>query len=320
MSVGTAQSYCAGWPMLRSLAMAASRSGTLHLVPVPIGNPRDITLRALDVLRSGALIVAEDTRHFRTLAAAHGITARPTSLHEHNEAARVPELLARLEAGTDVVLVSDAGTPVISDPGFRLTVAALRAGVPVTALPGASAVTTALSASGLPPIPFRFCGFPPRAGGARRRFFAALRGEAATLVCFEAPHRLLATLRDALGELGEREACLARNLTKPHERYQRGPLSALAAGLATEETVRGECTLLIAGVGSGDEQRAGAVGDAERVADILAGAGAPPRAVQALLTGWLGLSRRAAYEIAHHPRGVAEPAGEAPATGRRARP
>jgi 16S rRNA (cytidine1402-2'-O)-methyltransferase len=298
-------------PMLRSQAMAASRSGTLHLVPVPIGNPRDITLRALDVLRSGALIVAEDTRHFRTLAAAHGIAARATSLHEHNEAARIPELLARLEAGSDVALVSDAGTPVISDPGYRLTAAALQAGIPVTALPGASAVTTAVSASGLPPIPFRFCGFPPRTAGARRGFFAALRDEPATLVCFEAPHRLLATLRDALGELGDRDACLARNLTKPHERYQRGPLSALIASLAAEETVRGECTLLVAGEAGG----ATGAGEAERVAAILAGAGAPPRAVQALLTGWMGLSRRAAYQIAHGTRGSAPPS----APGRRQR-
>lgn len=296
--------------------MVASRSGTLHLVPVPIGNPRDITLRALDVLRSGALIVAEDTRHFRTLAAAHGISARATSLHERNEAARIPELLARLAAGADVALVSDAGTPVISDPGYRLTVAALRAQIPVTALPGASAVTTAVSASGLPPIPFRFCGFPPRTASARRRFFEALRDEAATLVCFEAPHRLLATLRDALGELGDREACLARNMTKPHERYQRGPLAGLIAALGAEETVRGECTVIIAGSGDGGARTARAADEAERVAAILAAAGAPPRAVQALLTDWLGLSRRAAYEIAHRRRNADPP----PSTGRRAGP
>jgi 16S rRNA (cytidine1402-2'-O)-methyltransferase len=287
-------------PMLRSPTMEPSRSGMLHLVPVPIGNPRDITLRALDVLRSGAIVVAEDTRHFRTLAAAHGIEARATSLHEHNEAVRIPEILGRLAGGEDVALVSDAGTPLISDPGYRLAAAAIRAGIAVTALPGPSAVTTALSASGLPPIPFRFCGFPPRTASARRSFFGALRDEPATLVCFEAPHRLLATLRDALAELGDREACLARNLTKPHERYQRGLVSALVEALASEGTVRGECTLLVAGAGPSRET--GAEREVARALDLLLEADAPPRMVQAFLVGWFGLSHRGAYQLAHRRR------------------
>ena len=279
--------------MLRSLPM----SGTLHVVALPIGNPADVTLRALDILRGVDLVAAEDTRHFATLARLHEIGTRAVSLHEHNEAQRVPELLARLEAGASVALVSDAGTPLVSDPGFRLVRAAIEAGLPVTSLPGASAVTTALAASGLAPQPFRFCGFLPRAAGPRRAVFEALRNEPATLVCFEAPHRLAASLRDAREVLGDRQACLARNLTKPHERYQRGTLGELVSALAEEQTVRGECTLLIAGTDGGvtAERERGAV-EAVR---LLRAEGVAPRTVVRLLTDVLGLPRRRAYELAH---------------------
>jgi 16S rRNA (cytidine1402-2'-O)-methyltransferase len=272
--------------------------GTLFLVPVPIGNLQDITLRALDVLRSVAVVAAEDTRHFQTLQRAHGLRARVVSLHDQNEAARVPELLARLTGGEDVAVVSDAGTPLLSDPGYRLVAAALEAQLPVTSLPGASAITTAMAASGLPPVPFRFCGFPPRATGPRRRFYRGLVEERATLVCFEAPHRLLDSLRDAQSELGDRQACLARNLTKPHERYQRGTLSELASQLEAEGTVRGECTVLISGA---SEQRSMTAETAERAAALLLREGAPPRAVAAALTGLFGVPRRRAYELAHRP-------------------
>jgi 16S rRNA (cytidine1402-2'-O)-methyltransferase len=246
------------------------------------------------------VVAAEDTRHFATLARVHALRVKAISLHEHNESARTPELLARLQAGAAVALVSDAGMPLISDPGYRLVQAALSAGVSVTAVPGASAVTTALAAAGLPPVPFRFCGFPPRAGGPRRAFFEAVAREPATLVIFEAPHRLLASLRDAGAVLGERRACLARNLTKPHERYQRGPLSELVAALETEGVVRGECTLVIAGAQESASEAGGEV--AERAATVLLRDGAPPRAVVAMLTSVLGLPRRRAYEIAHRTR------------------
>ncbi len=268
-------------------------SGTLLVVPVPIGNPDDLTPRALAVLRSVAVVAAEDTRHFATLARRHGIPTRAVSYHDHNEAARTPELLARLLAGEDVAIVSDAGTPLVSDPGYRLVRAAIDAGVRVTSLPGASAVTTALAASGLPPHPFRFIGFLPRAAGARRSLLAGLATDDATLVAFEAPHRLLDALRDALLALGDRPACLARNLTKPRERYQRGSLSELIAALEAEGEVRGEATLLIGGAGAEEPSAA----DAEVDARLLLGAGAPARAVQQLLVQRHGLSKRDAYAL-----------------------
>jgi 16S rRNA (cytidine1402-2'-O)-methyltransferase len=276
-------------------------SGTLYLVPVPIGNMGDVTLRALEVMRTVDLVAAEDTRHFRTLARAHSINARVVSLHEHNEASRALQLVARLAEGASLALVTDAGTPLVSDPGFRLVTAAIEAGIRVTSLPGASAVTTALAASGLAPLPFRFCGYPPRAAGPRRGFYAGLADESATLVVFEAPHRLVASLRDAREALGDRRACLARNMTKPHERYQRGTLAELIAALTAEETVRGECTLVIAGL----ERRASGTGstagqtEAATAAALLLREGAPPRAVQALLVEQFGLSRRQAYRLAH---------------------
>ena len=183
-------------------------TGTLHLVAVPIGDPDDLTIRARDLLRSVPLVAAEDTRHFATLARHHAITTRATSYHAHNEEQRTPQLLARLAAGDDVALVTDAGMPLVSDPGLTLVRAALAAGHRVTALPGASAVTTALAASGLPPLPFRFIGFPGADDGApTRRGCGELAGDADTLVVFEAPHRLAATLADALAVLG-RSPCL----------------------------------------------------------------------------------------------------------------
>ena len=209
-------------------------AGTLHVVALPIGNLADVTLRALDVLRGADLVAAEDTRHFATLARAHAITTPAVSLHEHNEAQRIPELLGRLADGAAIALVSDAGTPLVSDPGYRLVRAAIEAGVPVTSLPGASAVTTALAAAGLPPQPFRFCGFPPRTAGPRRAYWEALGDGTATLICFEAPHRLAASLAGCPCRPWRPAACLARNLTKPHERYQRGTLGELIAALAEE--------------------------------------------------------------------------------------
>lgn len=268
-------------------------SGTLFLVAVPIGNPNDLTLRARDTLRDVAVVAAEDTRHFATLARHHGIAPRAVSYHDHNEEARTRELLARLAAGDDVALVSDAGTPLISDPGFRLVRAAIDAGIAVTSLPGASAVTTALAASGLPPHPYRFLGFLPRTAAARRAAFEAIAADDATLVAFEAPRRLIDALRDALDVLGDRPACVARSLTKPHETYHRGTLSDLIEALAAEGEVRGECTLLIGGA-SGS---AVAGADAEADARLLLDGGAPARTVQDLLVARHGMARRDAYAL-----------------------
>jgi 16S rRNA (cytidine1402-2'-O)-methyltransferase len=268
-------------------------AGTLFVVAVPIGNPDDLSPRARRVLAAVTVVAAEDTRHFATLTRHHGLATRAVSYHDHNEAARTLELIGRLEAGDDVALVSDAGTPLISDPGYRLVRAAIDAGIPVTSLPGPSAVTTALAASGLPPHPFRFVGFLPRTRAARRAALEAVSHDPATLVAFEAPRRLLPTLRDALDVLGDREGCVARNLTKPHERWQRGSLSAIAAELEAEGEVRGEATLVIRGATT-DHAPAK---DAEDDARLLLANGAPPRAVQELLEARHRLSRREAYAL-----------------------
>jgi 16S rRNA (cytidine1402-2'-O)-methyltransferase len=268
-------------------------SGTLHVVALPIGNPDDITHRALAVLDAVAVVAAEDTRHFATLARRHSITTRTVSYHDHNEESRTPELLERLRAGQDVALVTDAGTPLISDPGYRLVRAAIEAGIGVTSLPGPTAVTTALTASGLPPHPFRFIGFLPRTAAARRALLERLAADPATLVAFEAPRRLTGALRDAIAALGDRRACVARNLTKPHERYQRGHLSQIVAELEAEGDIRGEATVVIGGgTGAADVQS-----EAEADARLLLAAGAPARAVQSLLVERRGVPRRAAYDL-----------------------
>ncbi len=268
-------------------------SGTLFVVAVPIGNPDDLSARAREALVSASIVAAEDTRHLATLARHHAIDTRAVSYHDHNEESRTRELIGRLAGGEDVALVSDAGTPLVSDPGYRLVRAAIDAGIRVTSIPGPSAVTTALPASGLPPHPFRFIGFLPRSSAARRSAFEALVSDPATLVAFEAPRRLTDALRDALTVLGDRPACLARNLTKPHERYERGSLSQLIAELKAEGEVRGECTLVIGGAAG----RIGPSEEAEADARLLLAGGAPNRAVQDLLVARHGLSKRDAYAL-----------------------
>lgn len=272
-------------------------SGTLHLVAVPIGNPDDITLRALATLRAVAVVAAEDTRHFATLARHHDLATRAVSYHDHNETSRSRELLERLRAGDDVALVSDAGTPLVSDPGYRLVRAALAEGIAVTSVPGPSAVTAALVASGLPPHPFRFIGFLPRTSAARRAALEAVGDDPATLVAFEAPRRLVAAMGDARRVLGDRPACVARNLTKPHERWMRGTLSELQGALeeetVTDGEVRGEATVVIGGA----DRAAAAGASAEEDAEALLVAGTPSRAVQDLLVRRHGMAKRDAYAL-----------------------
>jgi len=225
--------------------------GTLLLVATPIGNLRDLTLRALDVLRGVDAIACEDTRRTLKLLSAHGIP-RPAvffSCHEHNERAVVGRVLGLLGEGRVVALCTDAGTPLLSDPGFLVAREARAAGFPVEAVPGPSAVTAALLASGLPPHAFTFRGFPPRKPGPRRRLLADHAASDATLVLFEAPQRLAALLADAAAVLGpDREAAVCVELTKRFESVTRGPLSDLAARYAAG-AVRGEVTVVIAGIG-----------------------------------------------------------------------
>ena len=218
--------------------------GTLYLVATPIGNLADITHRAIDILRNVALIACEDTRHTRKLLQHYGIATKTISYHEHNEQERARQLIELLRDGQDIAVVSDAGTPSISDPGFRLVRAAIENNVPVAPVPGPSALISALTAAGLPTDEFFFGGFLPPRSNARRSKLGELRSLPATLVFYEAPHRLAETLKDAYEMLGEREAVVARELTKMHEEIKRDRLSVLAEHYAREEP-RGEIVLLI---------------------------------------------------------------------------
>ncbi len=219
--------------------------GRLYLVATPIGNLEDITLRALRVLGEADLVACEDTRQTRKLFDRHGIDRPLISYHEHNEHERAPELVEKIERGATVALVSDAGMPLVSDPGRHLVQMCLERQIPVIPIPGPSAFVAALAASGLDTGEFLFAGFLPARAGERARKLRELAAEPRTMVFYEAPHRLAATLRAALEILGDRQAVVARELTKIHEEFRRGRLSELAAHFESGEP-RGEITLLIA--------------------------------------------------------------------------
>lgn len=220
-------------------------SGTLYLVATPIGNLEDITGRALRLLREVDLIACEDTRHTRVLLDHYGIKTKTISYHEHNERERAQQLYALLEEGKNIALVSDAGTPGISDPGFRLVRMCAEGGASVVPVPGPAAFVAALVASGLPTDEFFFGGFLPARSTARRARLEEVRAIPSTLIFYEAPHRLAETLADAREILGERAAAVARELTKLHEEIVRGHLSELARRFAEKEVARGEMVLLI---------------------------------------------------------------------------
>jgi 16S rRNA (cytidine1402-2'-O)-methyltransferase len=221
--------------------------GQLFIVATPIGNLEDTTQRALRVLREVDLVACEDTRHTQKLLNHFAIPTKAISYHEHNERARAEEICGSLESGKNVALVSDAGTPLISDPGFRIVQAAIDRGISVVPIPGASALVTALSASGLATDRFLFEGFLPPRSNARRQRLAELSAIHATLVFYEAPHRIAATLKDALDVLGNRAAVVARELTKLHEEFARGTLAELEERFSSQDTARGEIVLLISG-------------------------------------------------------------------------
>ncbi|HEY8290335.1 MAG TPA: 16S rRNA (cytidine(1402)-2'-O)-methyltransferase [Acetobacteraceae bacterium] len=221
----------------------------LVLVSTPIGNLGDLTPRARQVLHSSDLILCEDTRHSARLLTAIGVNVKTEPLHEYNEDARIAPVLAMLRAGRRIALVSDAGTPLVSDPGYRLVRAAIAEGLPVSAAPGPNAAVTALVLSGLPPLPFLFLGFPPPRQAARRAAFGALRaaeraGLSATLIWHEAPHRLSETLADLRTAFGARAGAVARELTKRFEEVRRGTLAELADHYGTH-AARGEVTVLV---------------------------------------------------------------------------
>lgn len=222
-------------------------SGTLYLVPTPIGNLGDMTFRAVDTLKEVDLIAAEDTRNTQKLLNHFGVETRQISFHEHNTAERIPELLTKLTNGDSIAQVSDAGMPSISDPGKELVKAAIAQQIPVVPLPGANAGLTALIASGLTPQPFYFYGFLPRKDKEQRQELKRLAQREETTIYYEAPHRLVKTLKNITAEFGEeRQAVLGRELTKKHEEFIRGSLAELMEW-ATTEQVRGEFVIMLAG-------------------------------------------------------------------------
>jgi len=220
-------------------------SGVLYVVATPIGNLGDITYRAIEVLRSVDSVACEDTRQTRKLLEHYGVEKPTLSYHEHNEAERTAELIARLAGGETIALVSDAGMPLVSDPGYRLVRAAVEAGIEIHPIPGPSAALTALAAAGLPTDAFHFAGFLPPKPGQRRKALEALGGEAATLIFYEAPHRILESLEAIEQTLGPRPVVVARELTKLHEEFLRGTAEEIRSRLAARDSIKGEFTILV---------------------------------------------------------------------------
>jgi 16S rRNA (cytidine1402-2'-O)-methyltransferase len=272
-------------------------AGTLYLVATPIGNLEDVTRRALRVLGEADVVACEDTRRTRTLLEHFGIRARTLSYHEHNERERAEELARLIEEGQTVALVSDAGTPGVNDPGYRVVRACVERGLAVVPVPGPTALVAALTASGLPTDEFYFGGFLPARRHARREKLASVRQLRATLVFYETPHRLAHALADALEVLGEREAAVARELTKVHEEIVRGRLSELTERFAPEGAARGELVLVIdrevIDEGGTVETRT-TPSVAERVAALEA-EGLDPRSALKRAARDLGLTRDEAY-------------------------
>jgi len=267
-------------------------AGLLYLVATPIGNLEDITYRAVRVLREADLIACEDTRQTRKLLDHYQIDKPTISYHEHNETERSVELASRMAAGAVIALVSDAGMPLVSDPGYRLVRAAIEMGVAVQAIPGPSAALTALAASGLPTDSFRFGGFLPPKPGQRAKALEALAGEHATLVFYEAPHRILEALEAIEQTLGPRPVVVARELTKIHEEYIRGTAAEVRAQLAERDAVRGEMTLLIG------KATAPAPDDTplDEAVERLIGAGTPRMDAIKQVARQRGLSKRELYD------------------------
>jgi 16S rRNA (cytidine1402-2'-O)-methyltransferase len=276
-------------------------AGCLYLVATPIGNLEDITLRALRILKEADVIACEDTRQTLKLLSHFDIQKRLVSYHEHNEITRAPEIVIELEQGARVALVSDAGTPAISDPGHRLVSLCLRHGIEVVPIPGASAFLTALAASGMPVDEFTFLGFLPSRQSGRRKALRAMASETRTLALYEAPHRLNDTLEDALEILGNRPAVIAREVTKIYEEFLRGHLQELVTEVR-KKPARGEITLLI---GPSDGQLSDAAGSSleknaeplsHRVEEIMKAQGIDRKAALKQAARERGLTRREAYK------------------------
>lgn len=271
-------------------------AGCLYLVATPIGNLEDITLRALRILKEVDQIACEDTRHTQKLLAHYDIHKPLVSYHEHNEVKRAAELAAAMEGGAKIALVSDAGMPLVSDPGHRLVAVCLEKDVPVVPVPGPSALLASLSGSGMPSEEFLFVGFLPARSGERRRALERLRIEERTIILYEAPHRVAECVADALEILGDRPACLAREVTKIHEEFLRGKLSEILTSLE-ERAGRGEITMIL-GPPSPVEDRAHSDSSqtlAARVEELMHQANLDRKEALKLAAKERGLSRHDAY-------------------------
>lgn len=270
-------------------------TGVLYVVATPIGNMGDISARAREILAAASAVAAEDTRHSGRLLRELGLERPLVSLHEHNERTRVAELLARLQRGESIALVSDAGTPLVSDPGYLLVAAAVAAGIVVTPIPGPNAAIAALSASGLPCDRFCFEGFLPSRAAARRRRLAELAAESRTLVLYEAPHRIAECLADLAAACGgDRRACVAREITKRFETFYRGTLAELAARAQSDaDLARGECVILVDGAPAAEPGAAGLDATLSVLLRHL-----PPSAAAAAAAALTGVRRADAYDRA----------------------
>lgn len=273
--------------------------GRLYVVSTPIGNLEDITYRAVRILKEVDWVACEDTRTTRRLLDHYGISKPTVSYYEHNEAERAAELIARIEQGETGALVSDAGTPLLSDPGYRLVHAAAEAGVRVEALPGPSALLAGLVVSGLPTDRFLFAGFLPAKPGQRRHLLESLAGEAATLVFYEAPHRIVESLEDIAAVLGPRHMVVARELTKIHEEVLRGTADEIRESLIMRDAIRGEFVVMI---GKADAPQAPDV-PIEVTIETLIGAGIDRMEAIKTVARERGLSKREVYKLISGPRG-----------------
>jgi len=267
--------------------------GSLYVVSTPIGNLEDITYRAVRILKESDWIACEDTRTTRRLLDHYGIQTRTISYHEHNEANRTEDLVARLQHGETGALVSDAGTPLLSDPGYRIVRAAVQAGIRIEALPGPSALLAGLVVSGLPTDQFHFGGFLPSKQGQRTRVLESLRDEPATLIFYEAPHRILESLEDIAATLGEREVVVARELTKFHEEILRGTAAEIRTTLESRDSIRGEFVVLIAKASEPlhDDR------PAEEAVEALIRAGVNRMDAMKTIARQRGLSKRDVYKL-----------------------
>src|SRR5215467_13377399 len=272
-----------------------TKKGTLYVVATPIGNLEDITYRAVRVLREADLIACEDTRHTAKLLQHYGIDKATVSYHEHNEARRAEELLAKLRLGLNVAQVSDAGMPGISDPGYRVIKLAIENGVAVVPVPGASAVIAALAGSGLPTEAFEFHGFLPARSGQRRSVLESFRNAQNTIIVYEAPHRAVETLQDIVAILGEeRPLVLARELTKMHEEFLRGTAGELLRRVKSRE-IKGEITLLIGRAQDHEMQPLPMKGAGERLREIMRDQDLDENAALKVLAKEQGISKSEAY-------------------------